>query len=207
MPIAPLALRAALKSGVVAATLCLPAAHAGAQGNSEGGVSAVPYTGGSSAEKLLGTPVTHIFPGAVPVAPEVKSPVGDDAKAIQRGMEYFTSMNCVGCHAANGGGGMGPALSNNIFIYGDSPANIYLTIYQGRPRGMPAWGAMLPDNVIWDLVAYIQNISQDMTKSWGTTVSASAPQIEQVPAEYFNSANPWSQTQPFSYGQKPNTAR
>jgi cytochrome c oxidase cbb3-type subunit 3 len=178
-----------------------------AEGPNQQPVGVESYTGGGSTRKLLGTPVTGVFPGNVPVDPQLKSPAGDDPQAIQRGMQYFTMFNCVGCHAPNGAGGMGPSLSGRPLIYGAEPAQIYLTIYQGRPRGMPAWGAMLPDNIIWDLVAYVRNIGRQPKESWGQTISTQQPRIEQVPAEYFQSANPWSQTEAFSHGQKPNKAR
>jgi cytochrome c oxidase cbb3-type subunit III len=104
----------------------------------------------------------------------------------------------------NGGGGMGPPLSRCGFLYGTTPDNIYLTIVQGRPNGMPAWGSLLPNEVIWDLVAYIQNLSSEPTsEAWGTTVSAKAPAIEQVPAELEATATPWAYTEPFKSGQKP----
>ena len=45
-------------------------------------------------------------------------------------------------HGKRAGGGMGPALSQRAFTYGSEPANIYLTIIQGRPNGMPAWGSV-----------------------------------------------------------------
>jgi cytochrome c oxidase cbb3-type subunit 3 len=102
---------------------------------------------------------------------------------------------------------MGPALSNRYFQYGDSPAQIFLTITQGRPNGMPAWGRTLPDSVVWDLVAYIKQISQEPQPEWGTTISAKSPEIEQVPAEYQQTATPWSFTEPFSYGQKPQAGK
>ena len=164
------------------------------------------YAAGANAGRLLGTPVTGIFPGNVAVNPQFKNPTIDDPQSIQRGMQYFTMFNCVGCHAPNGGGGMGPSLSGRSLTYGAEPAQMYLSIYQGRPRGMPAWGAMLPDNIIWDLVAYIRNLGRQPKQSWGETVSAQQPKIEQVPAEYFQSANPWSQTEAFIRGQKPNKA-
>ena len=113
------------------------------------------------------------------------------------------AFNCIGCHADNGGGGMGPALSNSFFQYGGEPANIYLTIMQGRPNGMPAWGGILPDAVIWDLVAYIQQISKEPHPQWGTTISAHSPSIEQVPAEFQTGPKPWDYTEPFRNGQKP----
>jgi cytochrome c oxidase cbb3-type subunit 3 len=156
-----------------------------------------------TAERLLQVPVVTLHPGDVPVSPGITSPVAGDPEAPLRGMEYFVQMNCVGCHAANGAGGMGPALSNSRFIYGNEPANIYLSILQGRPHGMPAWGELLPDQVIWDLVAYIQNISADPSRGWGRTTSVKGFTIEQVPAEFQKTAEPWQHTQPFSYGQRP----
>ncbi|WP_051080363.1 c-type cytochrome [Methylocystis rosea] len=120
-----------------------------------------------ASEKYLRAPVTTLLPGNPPPPPPVINPVKGDPQALQRGMSYFNTFNCVGCHAANGGGGMGPALSNRFFIYGGEPVNIYLSIYHGRPNGMPAWGAMLSNEVIWDLVVYVENISQAPSKGWG----------------------------------------
>jgi cytochrome c oxidase cbb3-type subunit 3 len=98
---------------------------------------------------------------------------------------------------------MGPALSDGFFQFGGSPANIYLTILQGRSQGMPAWGSMLPPEVIWDLVAYVKQISQAPVTQWGTTISARSPSVQQVPAEFLNTDNPWAFTEPFTHGQKP----
>ena len=158
--------------------------------------------GGGSASQLLHVPVTTLYPGGVKPNPGVKNPESDHA-AVEQGMQYFNQMNCVGCHAPNGAGGMGPSLSNHMFIYGSEPQNIYLSILQGRPAGMPAWGGMLPDQVIWDLVAYIKSISDAPKGGWGKTTSAGGFTIEQVPAEYLSTANPWKYTNPFSYGQAP----
>jgi cytochrome c oxidase cbb3-type subunit III len=158
---------------------------------------------GSNAAAMIRTPVSNLFPGGVSTRPNLQNPVGNDPAAPQRGMSYFNAFNCVGCHAANGGGGMGRALSNRFFQYGDQPENIYLSIVQGRPNGMPSWGALLPDPVVWDLVAYIQNISQAPDKQWGTTISRDSPDVEQVPAEFLMTTNPWAHTETFSHGQNP----
>jgi cytochrome c oxidase cbb3-type subunit 3 len=153
--------------------------------------------------QFMQVPTNTIVPGAVPVRPQVIVPALDDPAAPQRGMMAFNAFNCVGCHMGNGGGGMGPALSAGNFIYGNEPENIYLTIVQGRPKGMPAWGSVLPNQTIWDLVAYIRNLSKAPGKEWGQTVSATSPAIEQVPAEISQTPTPWQQTQPFKNGQKP----
>jgi cytochrome c oxidase cbb3-type subunit 3 len=166
-------------------------------------VTAVEEDLGNGPDALLKVPVSGIHPGAVASLPVIPNPVDGDPKAVQRGMTYYNQFNCVGCHAPNGAGGMGLALSNRYFQYGSTPANIYLSIAQGRPNGMPAWGATLPPSVIWDLVTYIQEISQAPLEEWGTTVSAKSPSIEQVPAEFETTTTPWAHTEPFSYGQKP----
>ncbi|WP_314957646.1 cytochrome c [Bradyrhizobium cosmicum] len=154
---------------------------------------------------FMRVPVTHLFPGAQPSSPIIKNPAQGDPNALQRGMTYYINFNCVGCHAPNGGGGMGPALSNGLFTYGSQPENIYLSIYQGRPNGMPAWGAVLPDSVIWDLVTYIGKISNEPSRQWGRTFSAAplSPNIEQVPSEQVSTSDPWSSTKGFSSGQRP----
>ncbi len=152
---------------------------------------------------LVHVPVTNVFPGDIPVKPKVTDPVANDPEAAYRGMTYFNQFNCVGCHAANGAGGMGPSLSNSKFVYGSEPEQIYLTILQGRPAGMPAWGGMLPDQVIWDLVAYIRSISKEPSGEWGKTTSLDTMGPEQVPYEYQKTVNPWNYTEPFSYGQAP----
>jgi cytochrome c oxidase cbb3-type subunit 3 len=153
--------------------------------------------------RLLDVPITHIIPGDIDVKPNIRNPVEGDAEAINRGMKYFANFNCSGCHAANAGGGMGPALSNHSFKFGSDPANIYLTIAQGRPTGMPAWGTLLPSNVIWDLVAYIGSISNAPRQQWGTTTSLDTMTIEQVPAEFKSTPDPWKYTEPFTRGQPP----
>jgi cytochrome c oxidase cbb3-type subunit 3 len=161
------------------------------------------FGGSRPAGNLLQVPVSNLYPGKAPPHPKIVNPVANDPQAAARGRKYFNQFNCVGCHAANGAGGMGPALSNHHWIYGSSPANIYLTIVQGRPQGMPAWGTMLPDSVIWDLAAYIRSISQAPDTEWGQTTSATGFTIEQVPAESIQATDPWNHIEKFSYGQAP----
>ena len=166
------------------------------------------YGGAVSAGALLRVPVTGIYPGGSPAGlnANMQNPLANDPDAVQRGMKDFDAFNCSGCHAANAGGGMGPSLSNDIWIYRSSPANIYLDIVQGRSAGMPAFGAMLPDRTVWELVAYIQSISEKPGKAFGTTVSATpeTQPIEQVPAGQVQTATPWQYTEPMPpNGEKP----
>jgi cytochrome c oxidase cbb3-type subunit 3 len=155
------------------------------------------YTGLVPASKLLRVPVTGIYPGGTSTGLQVdmKNPLAGDPDAVVRGMRDFDTFNCSGCHMANAGGGMGPALSNAKWLYRDSAANIYLDIAQGRSAGMPAFGAMLPDRTIWELVAYIQSISHPKPAAFGTTTPAPQP-VEQVPAGQVKSPTPWAFTEP-----------
>ncbi len=36
------------------------------------------------------------------------------------------------------------------------PENIYATIINGRPNGMPAFGGKIPPQQVWQIVAYVQ---------------------------------------------------
>ena len=98
-----------------------------------------------------------------------------------------------------------PALSEGQFIYGSTPANLFLSIYQGRPNGMPAWGELLPESTIWELVAYVQSIAHPPSATFGRTISRTpqSPSVEQTPAEFLQTPIPWSFTTSFSNGQKP----
>src|ERR1700761_5285199 len=157
------------------------------------------YGGAVSAGALLRVPVTGIYPGGSPAGlnPNMQNPLAKDPDAVQRGMKDFDAFNCSGCHAANAGGGMGPSLSNDLWIYRSSPANIYLSIAQGRSAGMPAFGAMLPDRTVWELVAYIQNLSNAPDHSFGVTTSANPnpAAIEQVPFGQAETPTPWKYTE------------
>jgi len=88
---------------------------------------------------------------------DVANPYASDKGAVEVGNEFFVNMNCASCHGYDLKGGMGPDLTDTYWRYGGSPADIYKSIYEGRPQGMPAWGRELPPAVIWKLVSYIQS--------------------------------------------------
>ena len=152
--------------------------------------------------ELVHVPITGVYPGGVRPQLSLEIPDLTDEERIWRGKTYFNQFNCIGCHGPHGGGGMGPSLSNTTFLYGQEPENIYLTILQGRPLGMPVFGGLLPDHVIWDLVAYVRALAFD-DGAWGRTTSLSAFTREQVPSHYTDTIRPWQHTQPFSFGQPP----
>jgi cytochrome c oxidase cbb3-type subunit III len=101
---------------------------------------------------------TPLYAGA-PLPPTgTMSPYQENGWGIGEGKRLFTAYNCAGCHA-NGGGGIGPPLMDAEWIYGYMPANIYSTILEGRPNGMPSFRNKIPDYQVWQLVAYVQSLS------------------------------------------------
>ena len=105
-----------------------------------------------------GLTLVDLAPGPSSPAAQVPNPYEGNALAISEGKRLFSAYNCVGCHA-NGGGGMGPPLMDDQWIYGSDPQNIFATIVQGRPNGMPSFGGRIPDQQVWQLVAYVRSLS------------------------------------------------
>jgi cytochrome c oxidase cbb3-type subunit 3 len=97
------------------------------------------------------------IPGPGVVVAE-KNPLQDDDDARHEGQVLFARYNCAGCHGDHGGGGMGPSLRDNRWLYGKADFQIFNSIAQGRGHGMPAWGVKLPKEQIWKLVEYIKSM-------------------------------------------------
>lgn len=109
----------------------------------------------------LDVPVGGNFPSGEkkPPAPAIAKQYEDNAQAIAQGKRLFNWFNCSGCHF-NGAGGIGPAFYNNgQWLYGGRLDQIYDSIYQGRPNGMPMWGNLIPSSAIWELAAYVKSLS------------------------------------------------
>jgi cytochrome c oxidase cbb3-type subunit 3 len=103
--------------------------------------------------------VTGLFPNGG--GPPPQDPIGarfeGNQPAIAAGKELFGQMNCSGCHF-NGGGGMGPALMSGHWRYGGRIDQIYASIAQGRPNGMPSWQDSLQPQQMWELAAYVKSL-------------------------------------------------
>ena len=98
-------------------------------------------------------------PGPLRPARLTRNPVAGDAEAIQDGKRLYNQYNCSGCHAA-GGGAIGPALIDDQWIYGSSAANIFWTIVEGRPAGMPAFAGKISDDQIWRIAAFVRSLAK-----------------------------------------------
>jgi cytochrome c oxidase cbb3-type subunit III len=87
------------------------------------------------------------------------NPVEGDRTAITTGAQIYVSYNCIDCHGADGSGAMGPSLQDGRWRFGGSPSEVFESIYQGRPEGMPAWGGRISEEQLWMLVAYVRSLS------------------------------------------------
>jgi len=102
--------------------------------------------------------VSGINPGAYPLPPPPRPNIyQESAYSVSQGQSLFQQYNCSGCHA-NGGGGMGPPLIDNNWIYGSEPQNIFATIMEGRPNGMPSFRNRIPEYQAWEIVAYVRSL-------------------------------------------------
>jgi cytochrome c oxidase cbb3-type subunit III len=101
---------------------------------------------------------SQLYPGTTRPPGPVRGAYGENAWAISEGKRYYEWFNCVGCHS-HGGGGMGPALMDDRWIYGSEPDQIFATIVQGRPNGMPSFQGRIPNQQIWQIVAYVRSLS------------------------------------------------
>lgn len=48
---------------------------------------------------------------------------------------------------------------DNEWRYGSSLDQIFASIDQGRPNGMPSWHGKIPAGEVWDIAAYVKSLS------------------------------------------------
>src|SRR3954447_21653977 len=118
----------------------------------------------NASQTLNTVQLSGLNPGANSISsPPPAGHYEESAYAVSQGKTLYNQYNCVGCHA-NGGGGIGPPLMDSNWIYGAEPQNIYATIIQGRPNGMPSFRGKIPDQQVWEIVAYVRSMSGQLRK-------------------------------------------
>jgi cytochrome c oxidase cbb3-type subunit III len=50
------------------------------------------------------------------------------------------------------------------WVYGGNAENIYATIVEGRPNGMPSFRGRIPPQQVWQIVAYVRSMSGQVSK-------------------------------------------
>jgi cytochrome c oxidase cbb3-type subunit 3 len=74
--------------------------------------------------------------------------------------EAIYQTNCLACHAADGGGGIGPNLTDEHWILGGGIKNVFHTVSEGgrAGKGMIAWKSSLKPAEIQQVASYILSL-------------------------------------------------
>jgi cytochrome c oxidase cbb3-type subunit 3 len=78
----------------------------------------------------------------------------EDAPMVAAGKATFIR-TCSKCHGAKAEGKEGPNLTDNFWLYGGNPTEIFHTISTGTKKGMPDWGPKLGSGAVKQVAAYI----------------------------------------------------
>lgn len=116
---------------------------------------------------------------------ELKNPYTDNPQAIAEGRRLFLANSCNGCHGGTGGGGMGPPLSNAVWVFGPDDDTLYRLVVQGSDEllaegyarigrenvvgPMPPFGEIIENgDHLWKIIAFVRSIYNDdpAKKSW-----------------------------------------
>jgi cytochrome c oxidase cbb3-type subunit 3 len=124
-------------------------------------------------------------PAGAPQMPTTAYTAETNAFAVAQGKRLYRWYNCSACHAPGGGGDWGPALSDAQWIYGFEPKDIFVSIAQGRPNGMPSFASHISEDQIWQLVAYVRSLSgqlrSDVAPGRSDSLSANTPESRREP--------------------------
>lgn len=91
----------------------------------------------------------------VEATPEALMALSKDQGAVAMGKQVFAS-TCAPCHRNDGGGVVGPNLTDEFWLHGGAPEKIFSTISKGVPeKGMPAWQAQLGPVKTQAVAAYV----------------------------------------------------
>jgi cytochrome c oxidase cbb3-type subunit 3 len=95
---------------------------------------------------------------ARPAPRSTDEPFQDSRWGVGEGKRLYSWFNCAGCHSPGGGGGMGPPFIDAEWRYGAAPHEVFASIVEGRPNGMPSFRDRMPAAETWKLVAYVRTL-------------------------------------------------
>ena len=94
--------------------------------------------------------------------------------STESGREVFLK-NCAACHIPDGGGDIGPNLTDKYWLHGAGMSNVVKTIKYGFPtKGMISWRGILKEDQIMDVASFV------LTLQGTTPQKPKAPQGELV---------------------------
>lgn len=90
--------------------------------------------------------------------PEALAALATDQATLASGKQVFAT-NCIPCHRADGGGNIGPNLTDTYWIHGGTLPEIYKTITEGvLAKGMPNWGKLLKPDQVTAVAVYVASL-------------------------------------------------
>jgi cytochrome c oxidase cbb3-type subunit III len=103
-----------------------------------------------------------------PMTPEKLVAMSKNMAIVSSGKALY-SATCASCHAATGGGQVGPNLTDPYWVHGGKPEQILASVRQGWvEKGMPAWGPQLGEQKVREVAAYVISLK-------GTNVPGGKP--------------------------------
>ncbi len=94
-------------------------------------------------------------PGANVVTADALLALARDPAMVTQGKTVFAS-SCAQCHRADGGGNVGPNLTDEFWIHGSAPDKVWKTVSDGvAAKGMPAWKPQLGTRRVQAVTAYV----------------------------------------------------
>ena len=96
--------------------------------------------------------------GGPSVTEEMIAGGSENGEVVARGAAVFAA-RCIGCHAANGSGQIGPNLTDRFQLHGTTRMDIYATVAGGVPgTAMIAWGEMLKPTEIIAVTTFVSSL-------------------------------------------------
>ena len=90
------------------------------------------------------------FEAGIPTLQPLTDPV-----ILNQGRATYAKL-CAPCHRADGGGNIGPNLTDGFWLHGGAPDKVWKTVHDGVPaKGMAAWGPVLGETRVASAVAYV----------------------------------------------------
>lgn len=81
-----------------------------------------------------------------------------DPAVVASGQTVY-AQNCAACHRADGGGLIGPNLTDDAWLHGGTPPEILQTVNEGvLAKGMPGWAKLLKPDQLTAVVAYVVSL-------------------------------------------------
>jgi len=97
----------------------------------------------------------HPAPTGGDVSNDALAALVADPAALRTGKTTYDSY-CASCHRQDGGGLIGPNLTDAYWLHGGAGTDIYKSVVEGvLAKGMPPWGKSLKQDQLTTVVAYV----------------------------------------------------